>query len=504
MHFSFLRAFQWIGIAVVLAAVVGLNYDFESDAKVQMNSAIEDPLSQSLLGYWKLDEGTGTSTTADSSGNATTLTMTVMDSGDWVTGQIGPYSLDFDGTAEYLTAADPAILDFADGASFTLTGWFNRDLAADDDTIIAKKTNQTTNVGYTVWIDNNGSTDYLFFEASDGTDTYQIQSTTDFSTTGWHHFAISWNDNSSLTTPVNLYIDGALNNGATSGTFANVGDLSASNTNAFRIGAESGTADSFFDGKLDDIRVYGYPLSASDVSKLYQTTAPAQPVDTGLVGHWTFDGTDIQGTTVIDRSGKGNNGTATGTTKTIGKLGQGLSFNGTSDVVNITGLSLPDWQTASGYTISMWVKDFPDDIQDIALFEMWNSGDNNERIRLSSSDFIPYQRLAVFAGREYSAREGESGYEDLSVEDIAKWHHLVVTANSTKLALFNNSAEVASDTSIITYGSFTFNSIRIGGGASNYYGNASATYAQTLIDDVRVYNRTLSGTEIANLYNAGK
>lgn len=37
---------------------------------------LDDPLSQGLRGYWKLDEGTGTSTTADASGNANTLSMT--------------------------------------------------------------------------------------------------------------------------------------------------------------------------------------------------------------------------------------------------------------------------------------------------------------------------------------------------------------------------------------------------------------------------------------------
>ena len=50
----------------------------------------------------------------------------------------------------------------------------------------------------------------------------------------------------------------------------------------------------------------------------------------------------------------------------------------------------------------------------------------------------------------------------------------------------------------------TFDSIRIGGGVSDYNGDAGVSYADALVDDVRIYNRKLSVTEITNLYNQGK
>ena len=158
-----------------------------------------------------------------------------------------------------------------------------------------------------------------------------------------------------------------------------------------------------------------------------------------------------------------------------------------------------------GYTISLWVKNFPDNLQGRVIFEMWNSGDNYERIRLSSDEYGPYQRLEVVTGREYSSREGYiSGYEYASVNDTLEWHHLAIEANSAELTLFYNGSEVDSDTTISTYGSFTFDSMRIGGGASDYNGNASVSYAEALVDDVRIYNRKLSIIEILNLYNQGK
>jgi hypothetical protein len=49
-------------------------------------------------------------------------------------------------------------------------------------------------------------------------------------------------------------------------------------------------------------------------------------------GHWTFDGLTIAGTRVFDASGSGNYGTMTnGPTLVNGKLGQGLSFDGSDD-----------------------------------------------------------------------------------------------------------------------------------------------------------------------------
>ena len=61
----------------------------------------------------------------------------------------------------------------------------------------------------------------------------------------------------------------------------------------------------------------------------------------GLVGWWTFDGKDISGVQAYDRSGQGNRGTLTsGPVSAIGKIGQGLSFDGVNDYVDIANNSV--------------------------------------------------------------------------------------------------------------------------------------------------------------------
>lgn len=65
-------------------------------------------------------------------------------------------------------------------------------------------------------------------------------------------------------------------------------------------------------------------------------TLNAPPNDLGLVGYWSFDSGDVSGTTVLDQSGDGNNGTTANDPKQVpGKLAQALSFNGTSQYVSV-------------------------------------------------------------------------------------------------------------------------------------------------------------------------
>lgn len=501
MRFSLTRLLQWSGIALVLLALVGLNYDFDSEAGMRLNSSVEDSIATGVRGYWKLDDGTGTNAT-DSSGNANTLAMT--GSPSWTTGNIGPSALDFSGSGQYLSVTSPAsgVLDFAAGASFTITGWFNRDTFANDHTIVAKRNGQTaTDDGYIVYIDD--ATDALVFEASDTADTdeYQMVSSSTFTSTGWHQFAVSWND-AATTNPVNIYIDGALNNGSPTGTFSNIGSLVESV--AFAIGAESDGGNSF-DGKLDDIRLYGNSLSASEVQKIYQTTAPMQvQLDSGLVGYWTFDGPDIQGTTAIDRSGKGNNGTITGAAPIKGKLGQGLSFNGSSDYVDAGSASSLD--NLSAMTIAFWVRieSFPN-LNDYVLSKDLNCCGAAVGWVASFNSYYEIFYLEVEYGGGTSLRTSTPDGTFTS-SDFGAWTHVAVTwtgSSSASSATFYKNG-VALTTSSWDNGTGSRSDdgdypVTIGS-APNYGGNG----IDGSLDDIRIYNRVLSATEVSSLYAQGR
>ena len=499
MTTPFLRSLQWLGVAAVLFAVVGLTYDFNSEAGKTMNAPVEDALSQGLLGYWKMDEGTGTSTTVDSSGNANNLTMTAMESGDWVAGQIGGYSLDFDGSAEWLTISDPAsgILDVTDGRDFTLTGWFNRDTFTTDDTVVAKRNGiANTDDGYILYIDD--ATDQLILEVSEagGTDEYQVASTSTFTATGWNHFAAVWDDGNA--TQTEIYINGKADNGTDTGTIANLGNLS--NAVAFDIGAESDNGNPF-DGKIDDVRIYGSALPANEISRLYQTTVPGNPADTGLVGHWTFDGNDVNwsdtGLEIKDVSGKGNHGAVSGLTRTSvtpGKLGQGLSFNGTSNGINTT--FVPGAQTM---TISFWmnVNNTNNTYYPVSISQ--ESQAKNWYLRVLDANSSPAP-IEIW----YVPSDGNDLYVTTVTAPIiaGNWYYVVVvteitSGNNGTFILYINASTVPLDDSTFTDWVPTGNPVfTIGVDRLGYF--------KGMIDDVRFYNRALSSTEVTNLYNFGK
>ena len=76
-------------------------------------------LPASLVGWWKLDDGTGT-TALDSTGNKHDGTL-VKDP-VWTTGKVGG-ALEFNGTDNFVRIPDDPALTFAASKSYTLAAW---------------------------------------------------------------------------------------------------------------------------------------------------------------------------------------------------------------------------------------------------------------------------------------------------------------------------------------------------------------------------------------------
>ena len=80
----------------------------------------------------------------------------------------------------------------------------------------------------------------------------------------------------------------------------------------------------------------------------------------GLVGYCTFDGKDTNWATskTNDLSGNGNTGTMTSmsttTSPVVGKIGQGLKFDGVDDYVNVVDSASLD--VGNAFTLSAWIK----------------------------------------------------------------------------------------------------------------------------------------------------
>jgi hypothetical protein len=214
----------------------------------------------------------------------------------------------------------------------------------------------------------------------------------------------------------------------------------------------------------------------------------------GLVGYWPLDTRDYNTTTsVIDRSGNGNTGTLTpntnnqftSTSTVAGKLGQALKFNGTNSYANITMNSkLPIYSTTTPYSISFWMKTSSFNSGQV----MYNESGGNSQYFYITLDSTKKVQLNLKNDAGTKLLNGVTGNTALAA---GVWNHIVWTDNVGTAALYINGVK---DTANFNYtpAATTLTTTRIGNIYSNYYNGS--------LDDVRVYNRALSASEVKQLY----
>ncbi len=485
------RTLQYIGILLVFGLLAAGYWYFAVRAGVKTNTGSAqaqggDDLSNGLAAYWKLDENTGTSTT-DGSTNGAAGTLT--NGPTWTTGQVGS-AVDFDGTDDYITTPDADALELSlERSRFTIAGWFNRDTATTDDTIIAKRNGITAgDGGYIVYIDD--ATDQLIFEFSDGVDEVSAASTATFTATGWNHFVITQDLSTGSGNPV-IYINGVRGAATITG---NINDMEpVGNALAQRLGAES-DAGNPFDGKLDEIRYYHTrAFSADEVAQLYRLTSPTG-VDTSLKGYWSFDGEEMV-TYAYDQSGVGSAGTLAGGALPVkGKVGQALNFDGSNDHVNMGSASALD--NISNFTTCIWGKSTG--AVDGTLISKddsvtgWNLAGNSTS--LASVTF-------------YKGWTGGAGYGEWRTANGTfpnnEWTHVCVTYAAGSTAndpiFYMNGVSVPSTKINTPSGSLVDDSTFSANIGS--YGNGAGSFFSGSLDEARIYNRILTAAEVKSLYD---
>src|SRR3989344_9627788 len=112
--------------------------------------------------------------------------------------------------------------------------------------------------------------------------------------------------------------------------------------------------------KLIAVMSFFYFIAVSPVHAAFLVQAPKYVgLNSGLVGFWSFDGKDMATTIAFDRSGNNNNGTLTnGPKPAIGKVGQGMDFDGSNDFINMSDPSsgVLDFGSGQSFSASFWFK----------------------------------------------------------------------------------------------------------------------------------------------------
>jgi alpha-N-arabinofuranosidase len=191
------------------------------------------------------------------------------------------------------------------------------------------------------------------------------------------------------------------------------------------------------------------------------------------------------GTTVVDSSGRNENGTIMGSTSwTSGVSGNALDFTGGN-------ASLPNniMSGLTNFTISTWV--------DVTSLVSW------ERIFDFGSGTSKYMFLTPDNGATNTIRfsittGGSNAEQQLTGPAIAAntWTNIAVTLSGSIGTLYVDGTAVATNTSMSLNPSSLGNTNHDYLGKSQFSGDPALS---GLIDDVRIYNRALSAAQVAQL-----
>ncbi|MFC5468014.1 DUF5695 domain-containing protein [Cohnella suwonensis] len=235
---------------------------------------VQAALPDQLVRY-QFSETSGTSA-ADTSGNGKTGTLN--GGATWAAGQSGN-AVSLNGSTGYVSMPN----GIANGAtSFTVAAWV--------------KANSLSN--WTRIFDiGTGTTNYMFLSPQPGAaglrfaittngngSEQQISSTTAFPTGVWKHVAVTISGSTGR-----LYVDGV--QVATNASMT-LNPSSLGNTTQNWIGRSQYSGDPYFNGSVDDFRMYSRALSASEITALYGGTptpsniAPLGTASTSFVSSW--------------------------------------------------------------------------------------------------------------------------------------------------------------------------------------------------------------------------
>ncbi len=281
----------------------------------------------------------------------------------------------------------------------------------------------------------------------------------------WHHLVGVINDG-----VWELWIDGLKNNTVETGhSITNL-----SNTANLEVGRFDDGNNGYFNGQIDEVRLYSATLSDEEIVAIYNQ---------GLELCYELDGD------ALDASGNDNHGTLNGgviSSDRENNMNSALTFNGSSDYISVGSDNL---NVTTQITISAWVNTTDTKNQ-------WIIG------KYDAANDAGYHLVTVDGTPRLNGRDGNNIYTrcegSITVND-GLWHHLVGVINDGVWELWidglkNNTVETGH---IMTDLSNSSN-LEVG----RYY-DGNTGYFNGQIDEVKLYSHALVSADILKLYGNG-
>lgn len=474
-------------------------------------------MNTGLVGWWPLDGkdiNWATGTTFDRSGSGNDGAFTGLStSSSPVLGKLGQ-ALNFNGYSSVIETAAPSSLNGS--SAFTASFWAAPTTTDTGNVALSIRSGTVDDSGFVIITDSS--------HAGFGPEVdWPAQSLTIKGSdpslaliNGKYHFYVFV---SRSATDHELFVDGVSQ--GTSNTSLALANPLTNITIGAKYSAFGGSG--FHSGPIDDVRVYNRALSNTEINQLYTVTSGghrdmsiAGPgnVGSGLAGWWTFDGKNLVNN-VADSSRQGSNAYLLGFTSTssavaIGKIGQALSFNGTAGFVQLPNDPFSSYPTLGSNTgsfnlsFSVW---FKTTVGGPILFQ-----DDGAAIPSNlPSGYVPAIYVDTTTGKIRATMFWHNATANQLVSGSSytdgKWHHLVDTYGSGVETLYVDGAQVGTQTQN-QYGYASGYAYYVGVGFNSGSGwnglPANFSYFNGPLDDVRVYNKTLSASDVYQLYSMNK
>ncbi|CAH8295662.1 putative secreted protein (Por secretion system target) [Mariniflexile fucanivorans] len=326
----------------------------------------------------------------------------------------------------------------------------------------------------------------------------------------WHHVAFSFNN--MVANGSKLYIDGLP-------VLAFTYQVVAGSGQQILVGTSS-KYQQYFNGAIDQVRVWNTQKTDAEILANYNKCLNGN--ETGLVMYWNFD--EATGTTITDLSGNNNNGALTNmnassiwvsgydcnlivyysfngnardesgnghhgtlagpvlTTDKDGNAESAYYFDGADDYID-----LGDWENGGAMTMTFWAR--------------WDAFNNYSRIidlgNGSSSNNIIISNYQTNNGLFFSTyTNGETKLITTNTITQSQWDFYAATFGiNGVMTVYKNGSQINQKTNGVKPNTLLRTNQFIG--KSNF---SQDDYFKGAIDELRIYQTTLSDTEILNLY----
>ena len=330
-----------------------------------------------------------------------------------------------------------------------------------------------------------------FINRDNGTGIVEVRASGSGSVTdgNWHNVVFS-----ASSSGTKLYLDGSELTSMNYRTGSSSTQISMPNDlNQFNIGAsqDSSGVEFFYNGSIDQVRIFNKALNQNEVDTLFAESACAKGACTGTtntldilgdsscIAAYPLDGSPI------DLSGN-YNGVQTDVTYPVGKFDLASSFNGSSSRINTSNL-----KGFSTQTWSLWIKPNVVNLRGY-LLSTYQSGTIGEGSM--------YMELKADGKIEAGVRDvGGVTRTVTSASSLTanQWVHIAVTSDGSDIKLYVNAGTPTTNTA--TVGSL--DSANVSPLVIGYEIRNNANYFNGSIDQVRIFNKALSAGEVTTLYN---